>query len=475
MVELLAAFGLGVGEKLELVAFVGGGGKTGLMFALANAWPGHVVTTTTTRIFAAQMKLSPAVLEIGDWQLTSSDSAPQRQSLLATLQSHLAAFGQCLVVGGVGEGTNVDKALGVPVEAPGWLLAQPGVTAVLVEADGSRMKPIKAPAAHEPVIPPETTLLVAVVGIDALAGPLEEVAHRPERVRALLGSQSSIANRQSPIVNHHLTAAGVARLLNHPQGGLKDTPTGARATAFINKVETADQLTAAREIARLALTEPGLERVVIGSLRAAEVVLEVWPRVTAVILAAGSGQRMGQTKQLLPWGDTTILGQVIRHAQAATVQDVWVVAGHEAAAVSEVAAAAGVTVVHNPAYETGEMVSSLQTAVRHLPDDVGAVLVMLADQPLVTPDSLDSLLNAYRQSQRGLIAPTYKGQRGNPVLIDRRYFAELLALPAGSAPRVLLQRHPADLLLVEVGETAVLQDLDHPEDYQRWRPTPPYP
>ena len=117
---------LGIGGP-ELVAFVGGGGKSSLMFALAAALPGRVVITTTTRIFAAQMRLAPAVVYAGD---------------LAPLGPLLARHGRCLVVGHV----DGDKAHGVDLDLPARLLARPDVDLVLVEADGSRMRPAKAPA-----------------------------------------------------------------------------------------------------------------------------------------------------------------------------------------------------------------------------------------------------------------------------------------------------------------------------------------
>lgn len=166
---------LGIGERPELVAFVGGGGKTSLMFALAEALPGRVVMTTTTRIFAAQTKHAPAVVYEDD---------------LAPLGDALAAHGRCLVIGRV-EG---DKALGVDPTLPGRLLARGDVDYVLVEADGSRMKPIKAPADHEPVIPPDTTLLVPMAGMDALEGTIEEVGHRPERIREIRNYELGIRN-----------------------------------------------------------------------------------------------------------------------------------------------------------------------------------------------------------------------------------------------------------------------------------------
>jgi molybdenum cofactor cytidylyltransferase len=251
---------------------------------------------------------------------------------------------------------------------------------------------------------------------------------------------------------------------------VKSAPDGAQVIPFINKVETAAQLTAARQIARQVLREPRVAQVVIGAVKSEQPVREVHKRVTAILLAAGEAKRMGQTKQLLPWGDTTVLGQTLRNVQGSAVHDILVVSGHRAEAVEAIAKAAGVQVIHNRRYAAGEMLSSLQTAVRALPATISAVLVMLADQPMVEPATIDHLLKAYWQGRGELIAPVYEGQRGNPVLISRSYFAELLALPPGAAPRDLLKAHQAELYLVPVASDTILRDLDRPEEYERWRP-----
>jgi len=233
---LLAA--LGVSDTPGVVSIVGGGGKSSLMFALADALPGRVVMTTTTRIFAAQMQRAERVCGL--------DETGWRQ--------HLEEFAkELLVVGGV-EGS---RALGVPLELPGELLAHPRVDAVLVEADGSRMLPVKAPAPHEPQVPPDTALLVAVAGIDALGAPIAEIAHRPERVSALTGLAPE----------ERLDVSALAELLASPEGGLKDRPANARAAVLLNKVETPEALELARQVALRLLARPSVERVLIGALQ----------------------------------------------------------------------------------------------------------------------------------------------------------------------------------------------------------------
>jgi molybdenum cofactor cytidylyltransferase len=346
----------------------------------------------------------------------------------------------------------------VVADLPGALLARPDVDYVLVEADGSRMRPVKAPGGHEPVVPPETTLLVPVAGLDAFAGPLDGVAHRPERIRALLDAEDI-----SP--DGRLTPSGLAHLLAHPDGGAKGLPAGARLIPLLNKAEDEKGLRVARATARHLLDAPGVEQVVIGAVRSEQPVREVRRRIVAVVPAAGQSARMATNKLLLPWGETTVLGQTLANLCASRVRDVLVVTGHEAERAEAVARAAGVPTLHNPDHASG-MLTSVQAAVQALPS-AGALLVMLGDQPLVRPETIDALLDAYAVSPLGLVAPYYGGRRGNPVLIDRRHFAGLLALPSDAAPRVLLARHSEDLLRVEVNDPGILVDLDTPEAYEQ--------
>jgi molybdenum cofactor cytidylyltransferase len=193
-------------------------------------------------------------------------------------------------------------------------------------------------------------------------------------------------------------------------------------------------------------------------------------QITAIVLAAGASRRMGRPKQLLPWGDATILGQTLHNLRQSLVEDVIVVTGHAADAVRAIAREYGARVMHNDDYDEGEMLSSLQTAIAALPDTCEAILVVLADQPLIGPQVFDKLLQAYMAEEGDLLAPVYEGRRGNPVLFGRRYFEGLLALPRGAAPRDLLRQHGHELRLIDVGTEAILQDIDRPGEYERLRP-----
>ena len=252
--KLVDAIGL-AGD--DIVALVGGGGKTTAMFRLARELVdkgGRAITTTTTRIFSAQIALAPAHVLA---------SVATRERVLAALAAH----GQVLVIGDTDDGTG--KADGVSLDLFGRVRAWCPGSCILNEADGSRMRPFKAPAEHEPVIPVETTLIVPVVGADVFGKTLDaEHVHRPELVSALCGAPLG-----TPI-----TPEIVARVLAHPEGGRKGVPVGARVVALINKVESLPDRTPARETAERLLREPGIQSVVLANLRGEEPVLEVYQR-----------------------------------------------------------------------------------------------------------------------------------------------------------------------------------------------------
>ena len=241
----------------EVVALVGGGGKTTVMFRLAREiveTGGTAITTTTTRIFGAQIALAPA-------HVPAADATRER------IAAALAAHRHVLVIGPTDPSTG--KADGVSVDLFRQLRAWFPSACILNEADGSRMRPFKAPAEHEPVIPAQTTLVVPVVGADIFGKPLDvDHVHRPELVSALSGAALG-----TPI-----TPEIVARVLAHPEGGRKGVPAGARVVAVINKVESLPDRNPARETAERLLREPAIHSVVLATLRGAEPVLEVFAR-----------------------------------------------------------------------------------------------------------------------------------------------------------------------------------------------------
>jgi molybdenum cofactor cytidylyltransferase len=189
--------------------------------------------------------------------------------------------------------------------------------------------------------------------------------------------------------------------------------------------------------------------------------------VSAVILAAGTSSRMGQAKQLLPLGQNTVLAQTLANVQSAALHEIILVLGASAETIrGQLPSPQGLKIVVNPAYQQG-IASSLQAGLSAVDPNSDAALIILGDQPFIRPQTLDLIVEEYRRSQAQIVIPMYQGQRGNPVLLDRSVFAEVMALEGDVGSRAIFARHLDGIVNVEVEDKGILLDLDDPADYER--------
>ena len=192
-------------------------------------------------------------------------------------------------------------------------------------------------------------------------------------------------------------------------------------------------------------------------------------------MAAGKSTRMGEAKQLLRLGESTVLGRTIENVRLALVDEIVLVLGASAEDIRRQLPASlleGLKVVVNPAYEQG-MASSLRAGLSALDPEIGAALIVLADQPFVRPETLDQLADHYRRSKAQIVIPSYRGVRGNPVLLDRSVFAEVMALQGDVGCRAIFASHPEGTVRLEVEDEGILLDIDNQEDYERLREESP--
>ena len=188
--------------------------------------------------------------------------------------------------------------------------------------------------------------------------------------------------------------------------------------------------------------------------------------VAGLILAAGASRRMGQPKQLLDWNGRPLVRAVAETALAGALEPLLVVVGHAQGQVLTALSGLPLTAVVNPDYAEGQS-GSLRAGVGALPPNTPAVLVLLGDQPFVTPAIVTALCDTWRESAAPIVAPLYQGRRGNPVLFARALFPELLAVSGDQGARALLAADPARVQLVPFDDARPLADVDTPEDYQR--------
>ncbi|HEX3470056.1 MAG TPA: nucleotidyltransferase family protein [Silvibacterium sp.] len=192
-------------------------------------------------------------------------------------------------------------------------------------------------------------------------------------------------------------------------------------------------------------------------------------RVGAIILAAGRSSRMGEAKQLLRLGETTVLGQTLENVRGAGVDETVLVLGSSAETIRKQLSASvieGLKIVVNHAYEQG-MASSLRAGLSALDLQTDAALVILADQPFIRPETLNRIIDQYRGSNAQIVIPLYKGFRGNPVLLDRSVFSQVMALDGDIGCRAIFGNHLDGIVKVEVEDPGILLDIDNKEDYER--------
>ncbi len=241
----------------EIISLVGGGGKTTLMFALARELASRencVVTTTTTKIFEPLPSETQSLLvEKNEEKMIALLLENVDKYKLITLASEKLPSG---------------KLNSISQELIARLAELNQVSYIIVEADGAAHRSLKAPSPTEPAIPHNTSLVIPVVGIDAIGCRLnEENVFRPEIVSRLLGLP----------LGEIISTESIAFLITHQKGIIKGSPESARIVPFINKTDLKEGLSKGRKLADkiLAMRHPQIKRVVVGQAQSAEPVMEV--------------------------------------------------------------------------------------------------------------------------------------------------------------------------------------------------------
>ena len=187
-------------------------------------------------------------------------------------------------------------------------------------------------------------------------------------------------------------------------------------------------------------------------------------KTAILILAAGNSSRMGKTKQLLPYKNATLLEWAIEQAQKSVVKNVFCVLGANKEVIEKQLTSNIVEIIYNPNYKDG-LSTSIVKGIEFLQEhNFDSALIMLADQPHVTSEYLNSLIEASKNNPSKLIASNYQGSVGVPAIFPKNYFNDLLDLKGDKgAKNFLLQQNNN---VIKVNSTQNLLDIDTPEDYQ---------
>jgi molybdenum cofactor cytidylyltransferase len=426
------------------LALVGAGGKTTALFQIARQLKPPVLVTATTHLAKNQFNLADRHIIV------------RNQEDLELIEAHLDSEDVVLATGSLQEGKRTSGIDAISLE---YLLSITKARSIpmLIEADGSRQQPLKAPADHEPAIPPFVDSVIVVAGLSGLGKPLtSKWVHRPE----LFASLSGLA------IGDIISVDALAKVLTNPLGGLKGIPQGARRIVLLNQADTLGRQALALVLA--TKLQPAYHAVVVASLRppAAELprILAVHEPVAGIILAAGGSSRMGQPKQLLSWKGEALVRSVASTALAAGLSPVVLVTGAHSVEVQAAVRDLPVTLVQNPDWESGQS-TSIQAGLRSLPPEAGAAIFLLADQPRVSVTLLRSLVERHAETLAPVVAPRVADQRANPVLFDRLTFRDLMSIHGDIGGRALFSQFPVNWL--EWQDASLLLDVDTAEDYRR--------
>lgn len=190
--------------------------------------------------------------------------------------------------------------------------------------------------------------------------------------------------------------------------------------------------------------------------------------VAAVVLAAGQSRRMGKQNKLLAEIDgIPMVVRTVNAIRQSTVSSITVVLGHEATAVEALLTDRDLRFVQNPDFAEG-LSTSLKRGLSAMPADVDAALICLGDMPRISSVEIERLIGAFAPSEGHVICvPTHNGKRGNPVLLGRRFFAEIQDIGGDVGAKYLIGAYPDLVHEVEMADDAVLLDIDTPEALAR--------
>jgi len=195
--------------------------------------------------------------------------------------------------------------------------------------------------------------------------------------------------------------------------------------------------------------------------------------IAAIVLAAGKSERMGLPKMNLPWGETTVIGQVVITLVQAGVDEIVVVTGGARnkveSALNDLPSGLPLRTVFNPHYDDGDMMLSFKAGLSTLDEQVEAALFTLGDQPQVDVGVVQSILAEFKTTHAPLIVPSYKLRRGHPWLVARPLWPALLKLREPKTLRDFLTKYSFNIHYVLVDTDSILQDLDTPGDYQKYQ------
>lgn len=422
------------------LAVVGAGGKSSYIFRLAQQLSPPLVITTTTHLWYEQALLGDKIVLIK----SSEDLVNQFDDLL---KDRIVVCKPGIIDGRV-SGPDPEN-----LQMLAELIRERNMP-LLIEADGSRMHPLKAQGINEPNIPSWVNIVVVVVGLSIIGQPLNpDWVHRSELFASLVNMK----------MGDEIIIDNIVDYLLNPNGGLKNIPIHAKKYALLNQADTDGLLLVGVEIAK-KLTEK-YDGIMVGKLNSPdEEILSIIEPSAGIVMAAGGSSRMGFAKQLLEWRGIPLVRHMVQTALKSELDRIVVVVGADKDRIVEALEGLPVDIVINDDWAAGQS-SSVKAGTEWARGIAGCAIFIPCDQPFITPGLINSLLAQRRTHYSSIVSPVVKGKRTSPVLFGSDMFTDLMSLSGDMGGRVLLKNHPVDEVTWD--DVRLLLDIDTREDYQK--------
>jgi len=442
-------------SKTPRVAFVGAGGKTSALSILAQELPKPLVVSTTTHLGIWQTGFADQhiiLCEEIDWEIIEKNLST---GIILITQKPVGDRLSGLSVSQINKVFDLCESHQLPL---------------LLECDGSRQLPLKAPGSNEPPIPEFVETVVVVAGLAGLGKSLDEYTVFNPDIFSRLGNLP---------IGEDISVGAIENVIGHKQGGLKNIPNNANRILLLNQADTPSLQIQAGKIAKKL--QSSFSSVIVAELGRNKI-HTIFEPTAAIILAAGSSSRYGQTKQLLDYHGVPFIKAVTRTAINAGLYPIVIITGADAIAVNEALMefSTKINIIFNPNWRNGQSTSiregidalnnhiyyqSQGDNIVFIPEYPGSVIFLLADQPQVTPAVLRCLAEEHSHTLSPIIAPLIDGRRANPVLFDKQTFPDLRNLEGDIGGRGIFSKFSP--VYIEWNDISLTQDVDNPTDYER--------